>query len=304
MLPDKLTKLEYYRFNLRDISDNENGFVIGRYDENNILQQIHTHGFIQIYYIAEGTLRHKVNDETSILAKGDIFILPPDIYHAIENVERKKLTYISIGFMPEFIDFSCQKHASFMDKFIRFILSEQHIQSDLPIRPKISFAGETLIQVEKVIKAMLQEYSAKKEGHHFFNKGQLLQLLVLIAREYVTTPYYLQNKNKFDAYNEAIISCIDYVNQNFRQDLKIDSLAKSFYLSRTYFCKLFKSYTGKSFNTYINDLRISYSKQLLDSSETNITDISYDAGFNDISSFCRKFKEQFGISPSEYRKIK
>lgn len=278
-------------FSVKDISGHESEFVIGEYNENGLFQEIHAHSFIQIYYIIEGKLKHIVNDESCYLSKGDFFMVPPDVYHRIEPTNIRRLKYVSIGFVPGFVECGMNPNV--------------HIR----LRPKICFAGDALVRAERIVMDMLKEFAEKKDGYLVYNKGMLLQLLVLTAREYMTAAsYYIEriagwNGNGY-GYSDAIFDCVEYVHEHFAQQLTIDEVAKKFFLSRTYFCKWFKHCTGKSFNAYLNDVRIACSKKLLDSPKYTITDIAYESGFNDVSSFCRKFKEQFGISPSAYRKIR
>jgi len=300
-IANKYIDVEFHRWRLKDIVENENNFVIGRYKEDDLTKKTHTHEFIQIYYIINGMLRHNVGNETGCLGKGDIFIIPPNVYHCLEKMDGKGVDFISICFMPQFIDFS-PDGTSFINKFVNFLLVEHVIKDELKIKPKIVFTSELQIQVENLVMDMLKEYAQKREGYLFYIKGQLLRFLVLIAREYIKTPYYANNSDKFQAYSEAIVKSIRYVEENFSENLKIDDVARTFLLSRTYFCELFKKYTGKTFNEYMNDLRIAYAKKMLACSQCSITEIAYSSGFNDVTNFCRNFKKQMGLSPSEYRK--
>lgn len=296
------TGVEFYRWRLDDIEQNEKQFVIGRYNQKDLTRKTHTHEFIQIYYILNGTIKHTIENEKGYVTKGDIFILPPDIFHLLENMDCKDVEFISIGFMPSFIGFTYDE-STFLSKFLSYLLIQNTLKDQFDIKPKVTFSGELQLQVENLVTDLLDEYISKREGYLLYIEGQLLRLLVLIAREYVSTPYYSENKDKLAAYNIAISGSIKYINENFIKDIKIYDVAKHFQLSRTYFCELFKQYTNKTFNEYINDLRISQAKHLLLSTKSSITDIAYSSGFNDSSSFSRKFLKKTGTSPSEFRKM-
>ena len=203
--------------------------------------------------------------------------------------------------MPGFIDFH-QRDSSLLCKFLDFIIVDQVIKHDLQIRPRITFSNELCVPAELIVNDMLEEYTLKKDGYMLYIKGQLIRLIVMLAREYVSSNYYENNKDKMQIYYKTIIDCIQFVNENFTKDLKIDTMSKQFTLSRTYFCELFKKFTGKTFNEYINDLRINHSKRLIRDSNLSITEIALSSGFSDAACFCRKFREQTGSSPSSYRK--
>lgn len=66
--------------------------------------------------------------------------------------------------------------------------------------------------------------------------------------------------------------------------------------------RLFKEHTGRSPGDFLRELRMATAARKLLVSDERISAIAYDMGFKDPNYFTRKFKEQFGISPQEYRK--
>lgn len=93
-----------------------------------------------------------------------------------------------------------------------------------------------------------------------------------------------------------------YIHENYMKPLSIASVAKKFYLSPNYFCKLFHECVGVTFNTYLNCYRIEKCKDMLNDTELSITEIAFYAGFGSISQFNRVFKDVAGKSPREFRR--
>jgi AraC-like DNA-binding protein len=149
---------------------------------------------------------------------------------------------------------------------------------------------------------MFLEYEKKSEGYYTYLCGLTLVLLTLLAREYSGNKYYEDIRDKTNYYQSAILNSINYINENFTKDLKLDEVAKKFLLSRTYFCELFKKNVGMTFNKYINLLRIGRAKMLLSNTNMSITDVAFSSGFNDTSNFSRQFAKHINLTPSEYRK--
>lgn len=293
---------ENHNWRIYDISDDNDDFIIGLYDETALTSTMHSHEFIQIYYIQDGMLQHEVEGGVDFLSKGDVFLIPPGVKHLSRPARDSKLEYFSIGFMPSFVDFQPES-TTFLAEFIRFILLEHTIKSELAVKPRISFGEDTFTQVNNLVKDMLAEFTAKKQGYMAYEKGQLLRLLVLVTREYTSTQYYATGKTAVKYYSDAILKSIQYVDANFSMDLKIEDMTKKFLLSRTYFCEFFKKFTGCTFNEYLSGLRISHAKKLLATTDMNVTEVAIASGFNDISNFCRQFAKQINASPSEYRKM-
>mgnify|MGYP003296011420 CR=1 FL=1 len=69
----------------------------------------------------------------------------------------------------------------------------------------------------------------------------------------------------------------------------------------TDFSGYFKKITGKSFNEYLNYIRIYKAKRMLVDSEKNISEIAYDIGFSTPSYFINCFRAQTGITPMAYK---
>lgn len=93
-----------------------------------------------------------------------------------------------------------------------------------------------------------------------------------------------------------------YINQHYKEELRLEEAATIAAMSTTAFCRFFKKSTGKTFVDYVNELRIGHACRLLIESEMTIAEICFEAGFNNVSNFNRRFSERFHISPREYRK--
>lgn len=99
----------------------------------------------------------------------------------------------------------------------------------------------------------------------------------------------------------AIEAIQNYIFEFHNRDLKLSQLAKLFFLNPDYLCRLFRKETGMSFSEYVNDIRISQAKSLLELTNDGIMDISLQIGFNNVTYFNYLFKKATGISPKQYR---
>jgi AraC-like DNA-binding protein len=286
------------------MSEKDEDFYIGLFYSADLTQKQHSHEFIQIYYIKKGNLEHYMGGTVDMLSMGDLFIVFPGVTHKLEAVKGNEAQYYSIAIMPGFItDFHTPN--SLVGDFINYLMISDTIKNELspyPVRPRISLDGSLQIKAENIVNDMLMEYEKKNEGYYTYLSGLALILLTLIAREYSNIKFYEDIRDKTNYYQSAILSCINYINENFTKDLKLDEVAKKFLLSRTYFCELFKKNVGTTFNKYINMLRIGRAKMLLSNTNMSITDVAFSSGFNDTSNFSRQFAKHINLTPSEYRR--
>ena len=93
---------------------------------------------------------------------------------------------------------------------------------------------------------------------------------------------------------------LEYIANNYNQNIKNDVLANLCNLSTVYFRKLFTEIMGNSPISYVHELRIKKAKEMLKSDYGSITDIAESLGYLNIYDFSRTFKKYTGVSPSKY----
>lgn len=103
--------------------------------------------------------------------------------------------------------------------------------------------------------------------------------------------------------SQSVISKVkDYIKNNLKSNISRDDIANYVFLNPDYLTRIFKKSTGQSLTEYINDQRIERSTFLLIHSETPISDIALDVGYDNFSYYSKVFKKMTGMTPSEYRK--
>lgn len=93
-----------------------------------------------------------------------------------------------------------------------------------------------------------------------------------------------------------------YAQENFRNPIKLSDRAKRYGFNEKYIGRLFKSTTDVSFTHYVNLLRLNHAKNLLLSTEKSIIEVALDSGFENVTYFNRCFKQELGLTPTEFRR--
>ena len=112
-----------------------------------------------------------------------------------------------------------------------------------------------------------------------------------------------QNKeNKISYKNNIILQpALEYMQNNYCRTITLDEMASLCNISTSYFSKLFKKDIGDKFANYINKVRIKNAKELLETTDMSILNISLDLGFEDCGYFIKVFKKLEGATPAVYR---
>ena len=86
-------------------------------------------------------------------------------------------------------------------------------------------------------------------------------------------------------------------------EISVGLLANEMGLSKNYFGKIFKASTGMSLSNYVNNLRIKQATELLRTTNMKIYEVGRAVGFENQHYFSVAFKQNVGVSPSEFREL-
>ncbi len=93
----------------------------------------------------------------------------------------------------------------------------------------------------------------------------------------------------------------EYLQQHFDRDVSIDTLAERAGMGPRNFIRRFKAATGRLPGAYVQTLRVSAARELLEHGASSIQTVSSKIGYEDIGFFRNLFKRHTGMTPAEYR---
>lgn len=102
--------------------------------------------------------------------------------------------------------------------------------------------------------------------------------------------------------SEVVTKILNFCQENYSQDISLEDISEKFGLSKGYLSHIFSGKLKINFRNYINDLRISAAKALIEQNKLNFTEISIKTGFSTTRTFNRAFLKSEGITPMEYKK--
>ncbi|WP_241161961.1 MULTISPECIES: response regulator [unclassified Enterococcus] len=103
--------------------------------------------------------------------------------------------------------------------------------------------------------------------------------------------------------NSEILTLIcEYIQENCEKELSLQTISEKYYFSYSYLSTLFTEKYGVSFTKYVKKVRIRKAKKLLFETNDSLSEICEKIGFSELGYFSRVFKEETGLTPSQYRK--
>lgn len=149
----------------------------------------------------------------------------------------------------------------------------------------------------------LLEIDYQSEKHALMNQleaGVLIHQLFLEL--YKLSQNILAAKDMTPVQDNAVNTAIKYIQNNYQNDMDIDTICDSISFSKYYFCKLFKEHTGMTVHQYVTEFRINKSKELLSYSKLSIAAVANSVGYKNTLTYTRSFEKLVKMTPSEYRK--
>ena len=114
---------------------------------------------------------------------------------------------------------------------------------------------------------------------------------------------YITRNNEYQA-SDLIRQCTEYMRSNIPNvQFSLSSCSEQFDIAPQTLRRKFKDATGQTLSSYMTSLRVERAKELLTSTELDVSAICEQCGYLDQSSFIRLFKSETGVSPGKYREM-
>jgi two-component system, response regulator YesN len=126
------------------------------------------------------------------------------------------------------------------------------------------------------------------------------------TKKYLTDIYYsiieYNANNKSQTYSYIISKSMDFIKQNYHNNITLEDVANNVEISKSYLSLLFKQETGINFTTFLTNYRIEMAKKLLISSNDKIYEIAGKVGFENPYYFSKVFRGITGMTCKDFKK--
>lgn len=251
-------------------------------------EETHTHSFVEIVCIVDGTGEHVVNGNRIFCSRGSLIAMDPWSKHSIENIKPYK--YYTVRLFPNFISDELSESSGIKELFEYFGFNIEGDHVHLRITDE-----ETFQKIEEMFFEILDEGVNKPKGYVRVAEAKVREILVNIGRLY---PKYLcQNQKKDVELNEII----NYIEENCYKKISLEDTAARFGYEPSYFSRKLKNYLGFSFKQVLLRKRLAKSISYLWGTDDTIEEIISKCGFSKKSYYYKAFEEQYGIKPNKMR---
>ena len=161
---------------------------------------------------------------------------------------------------------------------------------------------EPYLAICELFKGLTLLYVEQPAGFRLKTESVVLDILFLLIQHF-TYPLYGERDRQATEGSQRIQEILDYIDTHYREDMPLGRIADHFSLSREYFSRLFRRMVGMSFYQHLTRVRISHFHHDLVTTDTPVMQLLEENGIANYKTFGKVFRQMYGFSPREIRKM-
>ncbi|MDE7019221.1 MAG: AraC family transcriptional regulator [Lachnospiraceae bacterium] len=253
---------------------------------------LHWHDDFELIYCAGGQIRVVLWGQAYTLNANDLLVILPHSVHSIEPGEGNYGEYFNIMFHPSLFKGSADDLC--YDKYVLPFLSGAKTMDCF--HPANSRFNQ---DITPCILSMLAHRKESYSTHELLIKSNLFYLLHYMCQN--SKDATADSSHQQLAYSK-LKNALYYVQKFYDYDINVQKAASQCGFSESHFMKLFKEFTGMSFNAYLVDYRLEMAAKQLAETDSKVIDLMESCGFHNQSYFTRAFYRKYQQTPLQYRK--
>ncbi|MCC3372080.1 AraC family transcriptional regulator [Cohnella sp. REN36] len=247
----------------------------------------HSHDFYEVFLITKGAFYHQVNRRRTYLSEGHLVFIRPNDVHYYENDDRRDGELINLAFSTSTMEALVQYLGGGfeLEKLLQpeespCVFIDKHELDALKERLQLLtfISAEDKPRMRREVRALLAEIFVR-----YFSESPMEEIDSGMPDWLEQVQKKMQNKENF---SEGIS--------------RLNELCPK---SPEHLSRMIKKHFGQTPTEWINGMRLKYAANLLVYTDESVIEISMEAGYKNLSHFYHRFKEYYGSSPAQYRKL-
>lgn len=253
----------------------------------------HIHSYYEIIFCRDGCMDILCGEQDCCrLRGGDLIVIYPNVVHATAVPADCHTDNLVVKFSPAFF---YPEHPTPTDVRCLFAVPTVRaaytvIRCDDPRQPHLV----------SLIENTCREAEGRQFGYELILRSNAAHLYALILREGELASSDL--KPAVDSHEtELAARALSFLQARYDCSLTMAEAAEACHVSYSYFSRNFAKWAGMKFNDYLLLLRINKARRILLQSEASVIEVAMECGFDNPSYFIKKFRQQTGMTPMEFR---
>jgi AraC family cel operon transcriptional repressor len=248
----------------------------------------HSHDFFELFIVLKGSVIHKINGSEEIIKEGSLVFIRPQDNHFYEKYDNEPCELINLAFPQRAVD-------ELMNYLGEGFSPQRLLKSANP-----PFALLSNTEKKKVAERLEELHLLPRK-----NKALIKTKLRILLLELFVRYFPLENSltKKTPSLPDWLSDLLDKMQKKENFSSGLNSMLILSGKTQEHLCRIFRKYLNITPTAFINELRLNYAANMLTNSDAQIFDISSEAGFENLSHFYHLFKQQYKMSPRNFRKV-
>ena len=263
-------------------------FFIAQHVEPHIEAKMHRHEAWELYYVTHGRGTRMTGDTVMPFDEGDVVLIPPSMIHFWEYDRRSvntdgEITYLMVAFRDKFIERCIDTFPEIKRALFGRTLPDEAVR----------YGHESAEVIKRALRMMAE----------LDDIGQLTSMIGLLPFIFSTPDRtFIGKPIKIERDIRRIREVATYVMAHYTRTITLDEIAAHIGMNRSAFCSFFRRHKRMTFTQFVTGYRLSTARDLLLSTEKQVSEICFAVGFNDLPHFTRAFRKRYGMCPSQFRR--
>ena len=246
----------------------------------------HYHNTTEIYLITEGDRTVTVNNGTTDIKAGDLLIIKPYYMHSTCKKTSERISRCIISASEEM--------------FSDLLKEDERNRLFAPLKLGIVHLSDSEVsRITELWKSASEYYLSHDTLKIKLAKFYVIQILMLISEMDLKYEFVFEDSG-FDA---ETIDLINHIHQNYNDpDFSLDSILEYSHMGKSRLYDIFNNRFHTTFLKYLNFLRISEVKRMLEETDKSLIIIAQECGFASVQTMTRNFISEYSMTPAAYRK--
>ena len=251
----------------------------------------HVHDSFEILHCVEGEFALLLSNQPYKLHRGDLALIDPMEVHTTEALTDGDNRYYVLKFAPEIL-YSADQPFYELGTIVPYLrLGDSH-------QKVFTLAELRKGGMDTAMADVYREFTNRDYGYALAIRTLISGLFLWILRKWHQST---QREAMDDAVSGQFAMALQYIEENYAQEITMAQVANACDMSYTAFSRFFSRYAHKGFAETLTQLRVKKAMQLLITTDVSVTDVAMRTGFSTTSYFIQRFKEQNGVTPLKYR---
>lgn len=248
----------------------------------------HSHNYVEIMYVCSGSVTHVVDGGAPVTVRaGELLFLGMRASHAIRRAEAGDVA-VNFIVLPQFFDYAFEMIGT-DNVLARFLLGT--LQGDVGF---LHCRAADLLPVQNVVESMIWSLLRREPNARKTNQVSMGLLFLQI----LSHPETLSQDQASGS--PLVLAALREIEENSRE-ASLTSVAERFGVSAAYLSREVHRATGSTFKELLRQKRLDRAQRLLRDTRLSVQEIIERVGYDNTSYFYRVYREQFGITPKEFR---